>query len=344
MSASTKTKDADAARARRCWLLPAVLGLVAVLTAVWFIRAAMWPCGALDGSSGCRSRVALDLDAAGLQAATARVGWVAFDLGPEAETALLAAFGPTAAGRRGVLALFDTQTGALIRLLHAEDFPDDYPGSWNEVVAALSPDGRRAAAMLRGGGDDDAPWPLTIYDTISGAVLHRLPGHGPNCVSMLDFSPDGTKLQCGFTVHDLETGQVSSALDDNRMVLPMYADFPPGARAPDGTVVRSYDLPSGTEIFEANARIFEDNASMHFAPDSIGLLEVWQARHENRGQRWWTPSVFRYLAGVGVWDGQSKTLLRRIYANERYQVSAWARDGGYFGFVSDDFHLTVFRR
>jgi WD40 repeat protein len=339
MDVITETNDPGAPQARRSWWLPALFVIVVVLTAVWFTRAAMWPCGALDGSSGCLSHVALDLDAAGLDPATARPGWLAFDLGPGAEIALVTASGPTTNGGRGVLALFDTRTGGLIRLLHAEDFPNGDPGFEPASEAALSPDGTRAAAAIRSRSDQGAPLQLRIYDTRTGDTVRTLAAQefGPDCTAMLDFSPDGAKLQCGFTVYDIETGQASSALNDDDMLLPMFADFPPGGRAPDGTVVRPTDLPMRTNIFDADA-------TTHFAPDSIGLVEVWRAYRENRGQRWWTPSVFRYLSSVGVWDGQTKTLLRRIYANERYEATTWSRDGSHFGFVSDDFHLTVFRR
>jgi hypothetical protein len=229
---------------------------------------------------------------------------------------------------------------ALIRLLDDGEHTDsDFRQSFT-TEAALSHDSMQVAAGLIDWQAGEVAMTLTLFNTADGSIAATMPagsGNGHDCVGMLDFSPDGTRLQCGGTVYDLATGKTASAYDTADILLSMYADFPPGDRAPNGAVVRPSDLPSRTAIFDADA-------NMHFAPDSVGLLEVWRAYFNNRGQRWWTPSVFRYLSGVGVWDGQTKTLLRRFYANERYSATAWSRDATRFGFVSDDFYLTVFRR
>jgi hypothetical protein len=327
------------AKPRRIW--PWLIGaLVLAGAGAWGIRSAMWPCGALDGSSGCVSRVQLDVAAVGLDPATARVDWRAFDLGSGAKVALVGLHGPGGIGFRGTLALFDPQTGALIRLLNATETNNDdldYPST---SEAAISPDGTQVAVGLYDWDAEEVSMTLQVFNVADGSVVATLPpnfGNGRDCLSMLDFSPDGTKLQCGFAVHDLVTGEVTSALGPDDMMLPMYAEFVPGDRAPDGTVVRTSDLPSQSSIFDASAGIV-------FAPDSVGMLEVWRAFHTARGQRWWTPEPFRYWSGVGVWDGQTKTLLRRFYANDRYMAEAWARDGSHFGFVSEDLYLTVFAR
>jgi hypothetical protein len=333
------SKSVQPAKPRRWW--PILIGAVVMVGAVaWGIRSATWPCGALDSNSGCVQRVTLDVAAVGLDAATARVDWNGFDLGPGGKVALVGLNGPGGRGWRGTLALFDAQTGALIRLLAERESGDDdldYPST---SEAAISPDGTQVAVGLYDSESEEFTMTLQVFDIADGAVVATLPatfGSGRDCLNMLDFSPDGTKLQCGHSVHDLVTGEVTSALGPDDMMLPMYAEFVPGDRAPDGTVVQMSDLPSRSEIFDADASIV-------FAPDSVGMLEVWRAYHTARGQRGWTPEPFRYWSGVGVWDGQTKTLLRRFYANDRYMAEAWARDGSHFGFVSDDLYLTVFAR
>jgi hypothetical protein len=320
------------------WLLLAVLVVAAGVA--WALRSAMWPCGALDNDSGCISRVQLDVEAVGLDPSTARVDWDGFDLGPGAKVALVGLHGPGGKGYRGTLGLYDAQTGALIRLLDARESEDDDLDSPSTSEAAISLDGTQVAVGIYDWDAEEVSMTLQVFNTADGSVTATLPptfGNGHDCLNMLDFSPDGTKLQCGHAVIELATGQVSSALDANDMILPMYAEFVPGRRAPDGTVVETSDLPSRSSIFDADASIV-------FAPDSVGMLEVWRAHHTARGQRWWTPAPFRYRSGVGVWDGQTKTLLRRFYANDRYMAEAWARDGSHFGFVSDNLHLTLFAR
>jgi hypothetical protein len=338
MNVIIETNDAGAPLARRRWWL--LVPVVAVLTAVWFIRAAMWPCGALDGSSGCVQRVQLDVEAVGLDPATARVDWGGFDLGPDGKVALVGLNGPGGIGWRGTLALFDAQTGALIQLLDARESADDDLKQPSTSEVALSLNGNQVAAGLYDWDADKVSMTLQVFNVADGSVTTTFPrdfGNGRDCVAMLDFSPDGTKLQCGGAVHDLTNGQISGAYNAEGILAPMYAESVPGERAPDGTVVVISDLPSRSEIFDADANIV-------FAPDSVGMLEVWGAYHTSRGQRWWTPAPFRYLSGVGVWDWKTKTLQRRFYANERYVATAWARDESHFGFVSDDFQLTVFRR
>jgi hypothetical protein len=322
----------------RWWVMPVFV--VAALAAIVSVRMAMWPCGGLDRVSGCISRVALDMAELGLDPATARVDWNAFDLGPGAGQALVGISGPGGAGWRGVLALFDARTGALIRVVADAELADADLDQPFVSEAAFSGDGTMIAAGFFDWEASEVSMALKVFALAEGAMTSELPmdfSNGRECQTMLDFSPDGMRLQCGGTVYDLATLQATSAYDADGMMLPMYAEFPPGERAPDGTVVRSIDLPTRTTIFDGDA-------GMYFAPDSVGLLEVWRAYRENRGQRWWTPAPFRELAAVGVWDGQTVTLQRRFYANERYLATAWARDGGHFGFVSEDFHLSVFQR
>jgi hypothetical protein len=104
--------DRSTTQPRRRWVFPLILVLLVGAATAWGVRSATWPCGALDRTSGCVQRVALDLAAVGLDAATARPEWLSFDLGAEGRVALVSAAGPGGEGWRGVLALFDAETGA----------------------------------------------------------------------------------------------------------------------------------------------------------------------------------------------------------------------------------------
>jgi hypothetical protein len=83
--------DRSAKRLHRRWATPLVAVLLVGAAIAWTVRSTMWPCGALDRSSGCVQRVQLDLAAAGLNPATARVDYMTFDLGPDATIALIGA-------------------------------------------------------------------------------------------------------------------------------------------------------------------------------------------------------------------------------------------------------------
>jgi hypothetical protein len=81
-----------------------------------------------------------------------------------------------------------------------------------------------------------------------------------------------------------------------------------------------------------------------FAPGSTGVLVLSRAYRENRGQRRYTPPVFRRLAAVELWDGKTREFQRGFYANRRYQQAAWSQDSALFGLISADLHLDLFAR
>ncbi|MGL4236985.1 WD40 repeat domain-containing protein [Tabrizicola sp.] len=327
------TESADSLARKHRWRL--ILALTAVFAVVWFIRAAMWPCGALDRTSGCVSSVMLDVEALGHDPSAAWANLFTFDLSPGGKTALVSMMDKPEAGQRSTLAVFDAKTGALLQLLYNE-----INGAFFEE-AALSPDATLAAASYRTGRDGT----LAIYRVADGSVIKTLKkteGGEPqrfHCQAMLAFSPDNTKLQCGSELFDIASGTASSLVEDNEYTFPLLAAFNGTFRstASDGTRIEPPDLNSPLNLFDAQVRV-------SFAPDSVGLLEVWLAYGENRGQRFFTPSVFRRMSAVGVWDGKTKELKRSFYANRRYVLTAWSRDSAYFGLITDDLRLEVFKR
>jgi hypothetical protein len=76
----------------------------------------------------------------------------------------------------------------------------------------------------------------------------------------------------------------------------------------------------------------------------VGLLEVWTVNRPNYGQRSYKPSIFRQRSAVGVWNGKTKVLERSFFSNRRYVRIAWSRDSAWFGFVTRDLRLEVFKR
>ncbi|MGL4236984.1 hypothetical protein [Tabrizicola sp.] len=345
---SVPQSDMPPRRARKRWLA-ALLGLIAIVAAIWFIRAEMWPCGALDRTSGCVSGVRLDVAAAGLDPDTAEADWWAFDLSPSGDTALVGIWDKAnGAEPRSVLALYDTATGAVLRVLHDTS---DYQSSGEYRLtqeAALSPDGSLAAAITDTVQGDELVSELIIYDTADGRVLKTITRdkddyeyRAAHCNAMLDFSADGTKIQCGYKVFDIATGNASSVRrSDDSVIYPVFADeslMQP--IAPDGTEFLSkQDKQSFALNFNGMLDLY------YFAPDSVGLLGVQIPHDKNSGKRFYIPSIFRQMSAVEIWDGKAKELQRSFYSNRLYIRTAWSRDSAYFGFVTDDLRLEVFKR
>lgn len=317
---------------RRWWLVGLAL-LVVVAAAVWIVRAALWPCGALDRTSGCVSSVTLDVAALGLSPADTYVEARNLDLGPDAGVALVGLKTLKDGEWRVLLAVFDAGSGQPVRVLSETTGAEPWMGE-----IALSPDASLAAAVISQGGSTA----LEVYRLADGSLVRRLwedASSGRDCVSMLDFGADGRMLQCYTLAHDLETGATESLVDDNGdFRFPILAAFSAmGTRAPDGTDVRLADLNAGLELFDSLQRAF-------FASDSQGLLSLRIAHGTNRGQRLYTPPGFRRMAAVTVWDGQTLEIQREFYANQRYRWAAWSQDAKLFGLLTSDLRLDIFTR
>ncbi|MFN4204145.1 MAG: hypothetical protein ACK4GM_13925 [Tabrizicola sp.] len=323
---------------RQWWQALALLAVAAV--GAWGARAALWPCGALDRSSGCIASVTLDVGGLGLPPGETSVDFRGMDLGPEASMALVALKAQTDAGRKVLLALFDARTGQPIRAL-AEASGADLKLGFGEI--ALSSDGTLAAAVVPSPGEAGLKTALNVYRVADGGLVRTLwevpADEKAGCVSALDFSPDGRKLQCGTSAYDLETGVPESLIDaTGNFRYPVFAAFSAlGADAPDGTTVSPSDLNAALDLFDSTQSAF-------FAADSRGLLSLRTAHYQNRGQRLYTPPVFRRMAAVTLWDGKTLKIQREFHANRRYDWAAWSQDATMFGLLTEDLRLDVFSR
>ncbi len=345
MIGMTETDSGPLPQIRRRWRIPALLALVAVLTAVWFIRAEMWPCGALDKTSGCVSSVVLDVAAVGIDPSATYIPWGSFDLSSGGKLALVGLRAPLdeRGGVRTVLATFDAEAGAPLQVLH-DSSGNIYTGSHSYIdeVAALSRDASLVAARIVTQEVDGALHSaLNIYRLSDGRLISVLRGDNYNCNDMLDFGSDGERLQCGRWIFDVESGAGEQIADaDGNFRRPMLADSSGSvyeAIAPDTTRIKLSELESATDSADTSGRLV-------FAPDSTGLLEV-QNSYSRRGvRRFFPPGVFHQMSAVSVWHGKTKTLQRSFFSNRRYIRTAWSRDSAYFGFVSNDLQLEVFKR
>lgn len=314
--------------------------LVALAAGAWFLRAAYWPCGGLDTSSGCVSTAVLDVGSLGLDPGATQVEYQGFDLGPAGGVALVALKEQTPEGARIVLALFDGRTGSLLRSLA------ERRGRGAEAYVAqvaLSADAALAAAVITAEVDGEMQTSLDVYRVADGSLVKSIwtvrGDERAYCTSMLAFSPDGRKVQCFTQVHDLESGVVETVTDAvGNFRYPIFAGFAGmDAVAPDGTRAVLADLPTPLPLFDSDRWA-------RFTSDSASILILSRAYRENRGQRLYTPPVFRRLAAVELWDGKSRQYQRGFYANRRYQLASWSQDAALFGLISDDLHLDLFTR
>lgn len=324
---------------RRWWLVVLAVGVVIAVGAT-ALRAALWPCGAFDRTSGCVSSVALDVASLGLDPDKTLVETDAIDLGPDAQVALVGLTTPTDSGLRVVLALFDARTGQPIRSL-ADGSSARFELWIGEV--ALSSDGALAAAVIASQGKAGLQSALSVFRVADGTLVRTLwtstEGMLDDCVGRLDFSPDGRQLQCSSSVYDLETGASASMIGaDGRYVFPVYAGQSGiGAEAQDGTYAR-------LSVMKQTLALKDSTLKAVFAADSTGLVSLRRAARENRGQPLYAPPIFRRLSVVTLWDGKTMQIQREFYANQRYRSIAWSQDAKLFGLATADLRLDIFSR
>jgi hypothetical protein len=103
-------------RRKRIGLFVTSIAIAAAFVS-WFVRTESGPCGRLDSSSECVSHVALDVAATGLDPKTVNTNLRSFDIASGGKVALVGLTGGTKNRSRSVLAMFDTGTGKLIRVL-----------------------------------------------------------------------------------------------------------------------------------------------------------------------------------------------------------------------------------
>ncbi len=131
--------------------------------------------------------------------------------------------GGTPIPTRGVVRLWDTATGQVVKTLFADS-------GRGVAGVAVAPDGTKAATV-RG---DWSSWETTLWDLTDGRALRTWQGKGGHC-GLLAFAPDGRRLltACdeGFRIRDLETGDELHALSFPADRLPYLSAL---AFAPDG--------------------------------------------------------------------------------------------------------------
>jgi len=320
------------------------------------------------------SSVQLQVDALGFEDANIRADFVSLDLSSGGETALVGFRGlrveqnaqeETYKRLYGIVALFNTQNGKLIRILRElegarndDRIPDDqlFDGVVLTQDVALSPDGSLAASYGIGENENS----LIVQRTADGSkvktILERRDSARRGCYSMLDFSKDNKVLQCRSTLHWLDSDQHKRLVDkDGNYIYPFIADSSIRyAVAPDGTKIRyrSSTLSSSglmvTAPGNAPQRIepllnLPGNADHNFmfSPNSQLFIEGY-TNHKINGIQHLLPSPLRRLSAVAIWTRNAQ--LKRIFStNKRYRNLAWSRDSKYFALINQDLSLQVFK-
>jgi WD40 repeat protein len=132
------------------------------------------------------------------------------------------------------LAVYDTQTGRLIRMIYT-----DFHGQ--AQAAAFHP-----ALPLIAAADSEGT--IRLWDLDSGAVAAELTENGMAAVYSIHFSPDGERLICGshdkmLRILDWKIGVVLLALEQT--ATPTSVAF-----SPDGSSITATNtLPSGGRIY-----------------------------------------------------------------------------------------------
>lgn len=347
--------------------------LVASVGIVGYVRVNRWPCKRFDSTSGCVSSVKLQIDALDLEPANVRADFVSLDLSSGGETALVGLRGLRVKQNAkeenykrlyGIVALFNTKDGKLIRVLRElegvrndDRVPDDQ--LFDDVVltqdVALSPDGSLAASYGIGENENS----LIVQRTADGSrvktIFERRDSARRGCYSMLDFSEDNQVLQCRSTLHQLDGGQPKRLVDkDGNYVYPFIADRVVGnAVAPDGTRIeyRSSVLSnSGFMVTAPGSTPKRIKPLLHlpgdtdhefmFSPNSQLFAEGYTNREVN-GIQHLIPPPLRKLSSIAIWTRNAE-LKRMFSTNKHYRNFAWSRDNQYFALINQDLSLQVF--
>ncbi len=183
---------------------------------------------------------------------------------------------------------------------------------------------------------------LNVYRVSDGSLVRTIwtaTGRERNdCTSMLDFSPDGRKLQCYGQVHDIESGAVETISDaDGTFRYPVYAGFAAfDAVAPDGTRVGISDLKSDIELYDSDR-----GRGSHRQHRVLVLARAYREIVANGFTR------RQFSAGCRSLRSGTESLAsfqRGFVANRRYVQAVWSQDSAQVGLISADLHLDVFDR
>ncbi|MEL7082869.1 MAG: WD40 repeat domain-containing protein [Cyanobacteria bacterium J06597_1] len=322
------------------------------------IRVQTWPCGHWDDNSGCVTNVRLDTQDLGFEPKTLNASYRSFDLSAGGDIVLVGLDGyrrdPSGDERNyyGVLALFDTRNGELIRVLREIK---GFDGGISHVSPirelALSPDGQLAASYAIDPNENG----LIVQRTSDGAIVNRvLEGEVPpneihSCTGALDFSTDNQFLECGSSLFGLSDGTATSIVgSDGRYRYPRLSDFSVlfSGTAPDGTNVGRGEVrrANGDSIPLQSSLYLYDSAyrTFMFAPNSEWFLDAQVAYEDARGVRFFVPPPFRRLSAIQVWNVDTD-LQRTLFTNKRFSRLAWSRDSQHFAVLNEDFTVQVFQ-
>jgi hypothetical protein len=342
-------------------LLAGVLALTAVATVVCLTRAEMWPCGSLDRTSGCVSSVRLDIEAAGIDPATVEPYLIAFDLSSGGKSALINVEGKIEDVWYSVLALYDVKSGRVLRVIDKHELESlAYDAYDADERVALSSDSS-LAVMVRGKRWE---YPITLYNTADGRIIRSSTIGGEDflvslfasgCVldpfwitslsyselgsdrEKLQFSADNSKIQCDDYVFEIKSGSIAPITKNDRDLFPKFPV------TPDSDHASFSDNSSPRDLVESYTSFKDQFDRLYLAPDDVGHLHV----SENRSPDEWSvsyflPSIFRREAAVAVTDLAEPR--RKFYSNQIYGMATWSRDAEYFGLISRDFELELYKR
>ncbi|MEM9534727.1 MAG: hypothetical protein AAGA40_03540 [Cyanobacteria bacterium P01_E01_bin.45] len=330
------------------WCLAIGGALAVVVGGAVVIRNQMLPCGWFDRSSGCVASAQLDIQDFGFIPDTVESSYGSFDLSAGAETVLVSLEGlrPDSTGERRhgyeVLALFDTQSGDLIRVLRGVENRAERYSDIFEV--ALSRDGQLAASVATDANEQT----LLVQRTSDGTIVHQLISDESlfsECGGQLDFSPDNQLLQCGFNLYRLANGSLTLITDlladDNSH--PRLSDYSVSNRAiaPNGTVVdfNAIEQTDGNRTpLQFSPQL--DNAirrALMFAPDNTRFLEVQRANQPPRGFL----SLFQPESSITVWNVDAE-ILSVLTTPTRVRRVAWSRDSQHFALLTNGLTVQVF--
>jgi hypothetical protein len=354
---AVKAKNLLSSR-RRKWLV-GFLALTAVATVVCLIRAEMWPCGSLDRTSGCVSSARLDIEATGIDPTSVELFTMAFDLSSGGKSALINIEGNTEDGSYGVLALYDVQTGRMLRVI--DKYEMKFSAAYFPEILAFSTDSSLAVMVSR---QENGSYLMSVYRMADGRVIKSWTTENEeifnkfgrfrcvmpsNLASLfgksevgrdrrkLQFSADNSKIQCANFVFDIESGSITPIEKNDSDIFPEFPLMPNSEHVDYGNQGQPMDL---TEIYGSFG---EPLVQLYLAPDDVGQLQVSvDFSRQSWGEASFALSAFRRVSAVDVRD--LTALRRRFYSNRAYGMATWSRDAEYFGLISYDFKLELYKR
>jgi RNA polymerase sigma factor (sigma-70 family) len=167
-------------------------------------------------------------------------------------------------GHDGFVYLWETTTGKEWRRFPIEELEPGGPTPFVDALA-LSPDGRRLVALIRGDGRV-SQLHINVWDTATGKLLKRRRFAGRPFISHSSFTPDAGGItvvtEQGLTIQDTLTGRELVTVPDAFQQLPIAfsadgkllaavrtpANLPPAGKGGEPTAVSVVELATGKEV------------------------------------------------------------------------------------------------